>query len=89
MAARQPTLRSLRGDAARYSRPGSSKEAAIVDAATRLFAENGYEATRTADIAAAAGVTERTLFCYFASKEKLYRRVMVPTLLAAAKSSHA
>lgn len=84
MTARQPTMRALRGEAARYSRPGSSKEAAILDAATRLFGERGYEDTHTADIAAAAGVTERTLFRYFPSKEKLYRRVMIPALLAAA-----
>jgi AcrR family transcriptional regulator len=81
---RQPSIRALRGEAARYSRPGSAKEGAILDAATRLFGERGYEATHTADIAAAAGVTERTLFRYFSSKEKLYRRVMVPALLAAA-----
>ena len=83
MAAR-PTIRTLRGDAARYARPATQKEAAILDAATRLFGEKGYEATHTADIAAAAGVTERTLFRYFRSKEKLYKRVMFPALLAAA-----
>jgi len=77
-------MRALRGEAARYSRPGSAKEGAILDAATRLFGERGFDATHTADIASAAGVTERTLFRYFTSKEKLYRRVMVPSLLAAA-----
>src|SRR5690606_29214137 len=41
-------------------------------------------ATRTAEVAAAAGVTERTLFKYFPSKEQLYRRVMFPALLSAA-----
>jgi AcrR family transcriptional regulator len=78
------TIQGLRGEAARYARPATSKEAAILQAATRLFGEKGYEATRTADIAAAAKVTERTLFRYFASKEKLYRRVMFPALLVAA-----
>ena len=82
--ARPPTIRALRGEATRYSRPGSAKEGAILDAATRLFGERGYESTHTADIATAAGVTERTLFRYFSTKEKLYRRVMVPALLAAA-----
>lgn len=84
MLPRQLSIAALRGEAARYARPRSAKEAAIVDAATRLFGEKGYAGTRTADIAAAAGVTERTLFRYFPSKEKLYRRVMFPVLLVAA-----
>jgi TetR/AcrR family transcriptional regulator len=84
MAVRPVTMRTLRADAARYSRPPTQKEAAILEAATRLFGEKGYEATHTLDIAAAAGVTERTLFRYFRSKEKLYKRVMFPALLAAA-----
>src|SRR5688572_31523269 len=84
MVVTTPSFEALRGDAARYARPRTAKEAAIVDAATRLFGEKGYEATRTADVAAAAGVTERTLFRYFPSKEKLYRRVMFPALLVAA-----
>src|SRR5439155_1376243 len=84
MVARQVTLKALRGEAARYQRPETAKEGAILEAATRLFGARGYASTRTADIAAAAGVTERTLFRYFPSKEKLYRRVMFPALLAAA-----
>jgi AcrR family transcriptional regulator len=81
---RDPTIRALRGEAARNARPATLKEAAIVEAATRLFGAKGYEATHTAEIAAAAGVTERTLFRYFPSKEKLYRRVLLPALLVAA-----
>jgi AcrR family transcriptional regulator len=84
MSARRVTIGTLRGEAARYARPASQKEKAILEAATRFFAEKGYEATHTADVAAAAGVTERTLFRYFQSKEKLYKRVMFPALLAAA-----
>lgn len=48
-----------------------------------MFGAKGYGGARTADIAASAGVTERTLFKYFASKEALHRRVMFPALLAA------
>lgn len=84
MVPRQLSIEALRGEAARYARPRTAKEGAIVDAATRIFGEKGYEGTRTAEVAAAAGVTERTLFRYFPSKEKLYRRVMVPALLVAA-----
>lgn len=84
MAANRMSMRALRGEAARYTRPATQKEAAIVRAAAKLFGEKGYEATHTAEIAAAAGVTERTLFRYFPSKEKLYKRVIFPALLGAA-----
>jgi TetR/AcrR family transcriptional regulator len=81
---RDVTIGALRGEAVRYMRPATLKEAAILEAATRLFGAKGYEATHTAEIATAAGVTERTLFRYFPSKEKLYRRVVLPELLVAA-----
>lgn len=41
----------------------------IADEAVRLFATKGYEATTVADIADAAGVSVRTFFRYFPSKE--------------------
>lgn len=84
MRAKRITLRALRGEAARYEKPQTEPEAALIQAATRLFAERGYDATRTAQIASMAGVTERTLFRYFPSKNALYRRVMFPAILAAA-----
>jgi AcrR family transcriptional regulator len=45
--------------------------AALVAAATELFATRGYEQTTVADIAAAADIGTRTFFSYFASKEEL------------------
>ena len=77
-------LAHLRAEAARHASPSGEKEAAIQAAAERLFAERGYAATRTADIAQAAGVTERTLFRYFPDKDALLRRVLYPALLAMA-----
>ncbi|RSD15491.1 TetR/AcrR family transcriptional regulator [Amycolatopsis eburnea] len=42
---------------------------ALIEAALLLFDEHGYEATTTAAIAAAAGVSPATFFNYFAGKE--------------------
>lgn len=43
----------------------------LQQAAMQLFAERGFEATTVADIAARAGVTERTFFRHFADKREV------------------
>src|SRR5580692_1923288 len=41
----------------------------IAEVGLRLFVKNGYEATTLDAIAAAAGISRRTFFYYFKSKE--------------------
>jgi len=45
--------------------------ARIAAAALELFAERGFERVSVAEVAAAAGVTEKTVFNHFATKEDL------------------
>src|SRR5947209_19420946 len=42
-----------------------------LQAARRLLAEKGYDATTTRDVAAAAGIASGTLFNYFATKDAI------------------
>jgi AcrR family transcriptional regulator len=54
------------------ARPKSEdKRIAILDAATRVFAERGLAAAPTFEISKRAGVAEGTLFTYFKSKDDL------------------
>jgi len=54
------------------ARPKSEdKQNAILDAATRVFAERGLTAAPTSEISKQAGVAEGTLFTYFNTKDDL------------------
>lgn len=48
---------------------------AILDAAERVFGDDGYEATKVQRIAAEAGVSLTTLYSVFESKWEIYRAV--------------
>lgn len=50
----------------------SKARAALVEAATTLFAEYGYSATSVQQITGSAGINKAMLYYYFASKEDLY-----------------
>jgi|SRR5580700_1356278 AcrR family transcriptional regulator len=71
-------------------RSGEDARRRLQQAALELFGERGYEATTTAEIAARAGVTERTFFRHFADKrealfdgEDAFRAVLSDGVLAA------
>ena len=67
-------------------RTPTTRQAAVLRAATTLFAEKGYASTTTKEIAALAGVAEGTLFKQFATKkdlmlavtEEVIRNAMLP-----------
>ena len=52
------------------------KRAAILDAAVAEFRDAGYEATSMDRIAASAGVSKRTVYNHFPSKEALFTRIL-------------
>ncbi|WP_407894316.1 TetR/AcrR family transcriptional regulator [Lacticaseibacillus sp. N501-2] len=58
----------------------SPKQQAVLAASLELFAQKGYDATSTADIAHRAGVSEGTIFKRFRTKEGLLQAVLGPFL---------
>lgn len=63
-----------------YVKSHPDKEIRIMNAAINAFAEKGFEATRTKEIAARAGIAEGTIFRYFSNKNAILER-MVPLLI--------
>ncbi len=51
--------------------PQLSKRDQLIQTAVKLFAKNGFHATGVDTIAAESGVTKRTLYAHFRSKEEL------------------
>jgi len=64
---------------------------AISDVATRLFMERGFDAVTVAEVAEAAGVSIKTVFNYFGSKEELFldREAEVRAAIVAAVAGRA
>ena len=71
-------------------RSGDDARRRLQQATLELFQERGYEATTTAEIAARAGVTERTFFRHFPDKrealfdgEEAFRNALADAVVAA------
>lgn len=52
------------------------KKQALIDAAIKLFAQNGFDATSTASIGMAAGVTEPLIHYHFKNKDGLFSHIL-------------
>ncbi|RMH03014.1 MAG: TetR/AcrR family transcriptional regulator [Nitrospirae bacterium] len=66
--------------------PRAQRKAAILTAATRLFAAKGFSGTKTREIAELAGISEALLFKHFPTKKDLFAAILaqyspVPRLL--------
>ncbi len=59
------------GTTPKRRRAPETRREEILQAASRLFGEQGYERTTTKQIAQAAGIAEGTIYKYFASKQEL------------------
>src|SRR5262245_34652955 len=54
---------------------GEERRTAIIKAVRKLFAEKGFHATTTRELARVAGVSEALLYKHFPSKESLYEAI--------------
>src|SRR5438874_2056985 len=70
----------------RYS--AADRREQILDAATQLFARQGFQGTTTKQISEQTGVTEALIFRHFASKDELYWAVIERKIKAAAPGEH-
>jgi TetR/AcrR family transcriptional regulator, fatty acid metabolism regulator protein len=80
------SARTLNNNTVRVA--GGDKREAILRAATRVFAHNGYFNSKVADIAREAGVADGTVYLYFKSKEEILHSIFdrsVDDALAAAR----
>jgi TetR/AcrR family transcriptional regulator, regulator of autoinduction and epiphytic fitness len=69
-------VRKLSNETVPKARRGESREA-IVAAAERLFLECGFGSVSMDELAEAAGVARRTLYNQFASKEEIFREMLL------------
>ena len=69
-------VREASNEAIPRTRRNGSREA-IVEAAERLFLERGFGAVSMDELAETAGVARRTLYNQFASKEEIFREMLL------------
>jgi len=64
----------------RKKRDTSSKHTAILEGAIQVFIENGFESSSMDTIAEVAGVSKRTIYNHFSSKEILFQAILADFL---------
>jgi AcrR family transcriptional regulator len=76
MVAAPPTTLRLVGD------EDSSKRRQILDGASKVFMDLGFDGASMGEIARAAGVSKGTLYVYFADKSRLFEAIVEEETLA-------
>ena len=61
-------------------RSSEATREALIDAATELFAERGFDGTRVDQIAESAGVNKAMISYHFGGKKSLYNQILAATL---------
>src|SRR5580692_1825404 len=70
MVAVSPTTLQFAGD------DDSSKRRQILDGASKVFMDLGFDGASMGEIARAAGVSKGTLYVYFADKNRLFEAIV-------------
>ena len=78
-----PAATSQRGWPARRPSGSGDKRAAILNAATRVFARRGFFNAQVADVAREAGVAAGTVYLYFRSKDDLLTSIFEESMTRA------
>ncbi len=55
---------------------GKERRRRILDAAIRVFSQNGFKGTTVRDLARSAGISEATIYQHFPSKKALYEAIL-------------
>ncbi|MEE3329913.1 MAG: TetR family transcriptional regulator [Myxococcota bacterium] len=76
MSAGRPSAQTETGSARTPTARSARTRQSILQAAESQFAENGFEATRLEDIAAAAGIRRASIVYYYKDKRALYDAVL-------------
>src|SRR6202451_1287781 len=81
MVAAPPTTLRLIGD------EDSSKRRQILDGASKVFMDMGFDGASMGEIARAAGVSKGTLYVYFADKSRLFEAIVAQETLEQGRRS--
>ena len=73
----------------RWQRRPEARPDEILDAAFSVFGESGFARAKIEDVARRAGVSKGTVYCYFDSKESLFREMVRAKVVASLAEAEA